>query len=106
MYLSTFAGDDDLARVSTMVHCCLDAVEEKGEPEKGAMVRSAVTHRRCRLGLAADGGGNVLGEQHPSACVLSLAAMLGHTAGSWQHGKVHTIAHVMHAPGPRMAAFF
>ncbi|KAL4419460.1 hypothetical protein ABPG77_003573 [Micractinium sp. CCAP 211/92] len=29
MYLSTFAGDDDLARVSTMVHCCLDAVEEK-----------------------------------------------------------------------------
>ncbi|KAL4440534.1 hypothetical protein ABPG75_003535 [Micractinium tetrahymenae] len=29
LYLATFAGEDDSARVSTMVHCCLDAVEEK-----------------------------------------------------------------------------
>ena len=32
LYLSTFAGDDMAARISTMVHCCLDAVEEKGAP--------------------------------------------------------------------------
>lgn len=29
LYLSTFGGEDDSARVSTMVHCSLDAVEEK-----------------------------------------------------------------------------
>ena len=30
LYLSTFGGEDDSARLSTMVHCSLDAVEEKG----------------------------------------------------------------------------
>lgn len=30
LYLATFAGDDDAARLSTMIHCSLDAVEEKG----------------------------------------------------------------------------
>ncbi|KAI7838528.1 hypothetical protein COHA_007671 [Chlorella ohadii] len=29
LYLSTFGGDDESARLSTMVHCSLDAVEEK-----------------------------------------------------------------------------
>ena len=32
LYLATFAGDEDTARLSTMVHCSLDAVEEKGAP--------------------------------------------------------------------------
>ena len=35
LYLATFAGDEDTARLSTMVHCSLDAVEEKGAPAPG-----------------------------------------------------------------------
>ncbi|PRW39361.1 Trafficking particle complex subunit 2 [Chlorella sorokiniana] len=29
LYLSTFGGEDDSARLSTLVHCSLDVVEEK-----------------------------------------------------------------------------